>query len=418
MDAYEQHNEVSTSYNNNNLKHNFNECKNDFYQYVDVTYLDKEKQVEKDFYDERNYKVKIEEPNQNLTTPFLVKDILNINQTNYNYDRNDVWKYNERERRPYDYDPVYQNQGYCPAEYFNQVYPNVPVPNFDPYWTQEYHDHKVDEYYNYNPYGHNIHHQNYEQYSDGTSLHVSPENPLKIESTPSYINHIEREAVPTTSESVESEKNLCTQFSTEHMVKGTDLCRKNTKTPTCEKERKDKSAKRKPRILFSQTQVHALEVRFRNQRYLTAPEREQLAVTLNLSPTQVKIWFQNRRYKSKRIKSPEVSTSTDAKPSKILSGKKLFKPENREVQVPASSYEAYRDTRCDTKPFSNENLSSTMYFDDSLTFDNQTEKYTAQVGSTPDIQAMYTTDTVVLGDRKEIYDEPEIKKYFPLNFVC
>lgn len=192
----------------------------------------------------------------------------------------------------------------------------------------------------------------------------------------------------------------------------------STETPTCEKERKDKSAKRKPRILFSQTQVHALEVRFRNQRYLTAPEREQLAVTLNLTPTQVKIWFQNRRYKSKRIKSPEVSTSTDAKPSKSLSGKKLFRPENREVQASASSYEAYRDARCENKPFSNDNLSSTIYFEDSLTFDNQTEKYPAQVGSTPDIQAMYTTETVDLGDRKGMYDEPEIKKYFPLNFVC
>lgn len=227
MDVYEQHNEVSTSFNNNNLKHNYNECKNDFYQYVDVTYLDKEK-AEKDFYDERNYKVKIEEPNQNLTTPFLVKDILNINQTNYNYDRNEVWKYNERDRRPYDYEPVYQNQGYCPAEYFNQVYPNVSVPNFDPYWTQEYHDHKVDDYYNYNAYGHNIYHQSYDQYSDGTSLHVSQENTLKIESAPSYLNHVERESIPTSSERVENEKNLCSQFSSDPIVKGTDMCRKNT----------------------------------------------------------------------------------------------------------------------------------------------------------------------------------------------
>ena len=60
-------------------------------------------------------------------------------------------------------------------------------------------------------------------------------------------------------------------------------------------------AKRKPRVLFSQTQVLELERRFRQQRYLSAPEREVLAQTLNLSPTQVKIWFQNRRYKSKRL---------------------------------------------------------------------------------------------------------------------
>nr|XP_036217189.1 muscle-specific homeobox protein tinman [Bactrocera oleae] len=58
--------------------------------------------------------------------------------------------------------------------------------------------------------------------------------------------------------------------------------------------------KRKPRVLFSQAQVLELECRFRMQKYLTGAEREVIAHKLNLSPTQVKIWFQNRRYKSKR----------------------------------------------------------------------------------------------------------------------
>lgn len=59
--------------------------------------------------------------------------------------------------------------------------------------------------------------------------------------------------------------------------------------------------KRKPRVLFSQSQVLELERRFRQQRYVSAPERELLAQSLNLTATQVKIWFQNRRYKSKRV---------------------------------------------------------------------------------------------------------------------
>ena len=45
--------------------------------------------------------------------------------------------------------------------------------------------------------------------------------------------------------------------------------------------------KKKPRILFSQSQVTELEQRFKQQKYLNANEREQLANKLNLTPTQV-----------------------------------------------------------------------------------------------------------------------------------
>ncbi|NXJ03863.1 NKX26 protein, partial [Odontophorus gujanensis] len=58
--------------------------------------------------------------------------------------------------------------------------------------------------------------------------------------------------------------------------------------------------RRKPRVLFSQTQVLELERRFKQQKYLSALEREHLANVLQLTSTQVKIWFQNRRYKCKR----------------------------------------------------------------------------------------------------------------------
>ncbi|NXU05219.1 NKX26 protein, partial [Buphagus erythrorhynchus] len=58
--------------------------------------------------------------------------------------------------------------------------------------------------------------------------------------------------------------------------------------------------RRKPRVLFSQAQVLELERRFQRQEYLSGGEREQLARRLQLSAAQVKIWFQNRRYKSRR----------------------------------------------------------------------------------------------------------------------
>uniref|UniRef100_A0A8C3TCL2 Homeobox domain-containing protein n=1 Tax=Chelydra serpentina TaxID=8475 RepID=A0A8C3TCL2_CHESE len=58
--------------------------------------------------------------------------------------------------------------------------------------------------------------------------------------------------------------------------------------------------RRKRRVLFSQAQVYELEKRFELQKYLTAPEREHLAKVTHLTPNQVKIWFQNHRYKMKR----------------------------------------------------------------------------------------------------------------------
>ncbi|XP_074866027.1 homeobox protein Nkx-2.5 [Carettochelys insculpta] len=65
-------------------------------------------------------------------------------------------------------------------------------------------------------------------------------------------------------------------------------------------ERPRQRKRRKPRVLFSQAQVYELERRFKQQKYLSAPERDHLASALKLTSTQVKIWFQNRRYKCKR----------------------------------------------------------------------------------------------------------------------
>uniref|UniRef100_A0A915AYI2 Homeobox domain-containing protein n=1 Tax=Parascaris univalens TaxID=6257 RepID=A0A915AYI2_PARUN len=59
--------------------------------------------------------------------------------------------------------------------------------------------------------------------------------------------------------------------------------------------------RRKARTVFSDQQLQGLEKRFESQRYLSTPERIELATTLNLSETQVKTWFQNRRMKHKKV---------------------------------------------------------------------------------------------------------------------
>lgn len=80
-----------------------------------------------------------------------------------------------------------------------------------------------------------------------------------------------------------------------------------TSSPDCTKTTNSRARlRRKPRVLFSQAQVSELERCFRQQRYLSGPEREHLAHTLKLTSTQVKIWFQNRRYKCKRQKQDKT----------------------------------------------------------------------------------------------------------------
>ncbi|NXI13739.1 VEX1 protein, partial [Irena cyanogastra] len=60
------------------------------------------------------------------------------------------------------------------------------------------------------------------------------------------------------------------------------------------------AASGRPRTKFSAAQLQELERSFREQRYIGAGEKRRLAAALNLSQSQIKTWFQNRRMKFKR----------------------------------------------------------------------------------------------------------------------
>ncbi|RWS07084.1 homeobox protein B-H1-like protein [Dinothrombium tinctorium] len=53
---------------------------------------------------------------------------------------------------------------------------------------------------------------------------------------------------------------------------------------------------RKARTAFTDYQLKTLEKTFENQKYLSVQDRIELAAKLNLTDTQVKTWYQNRRY--------------------------------------------------------------------------------------------------------------------------
>ena len=52
---------------------------------------------------------------------------------------------------------------------------------------------------------------------------------------------------------------------------------------------------RKARTAFTDSQLQSLEKAFDKQKYLSVQDRQELAAKLNLTDTQVKTWFQNRR---------------------------------------------------------------------------------------------------------------------------
>ncbi|XP_059615147.1 homeobox protein unplugged [Phlebotomus argentipes] len=162
----------------------------------------------------------------------------------------------------------------------------------------------------------------YTAYSQGDSAAKFPDDRrMSMQVFPTKIEDHDKTGVDV--ESTDSCSDLSMTMSPDGSHKNRDLCpsdsecsddgnvsigatsgRHATNSDTGKQSASGSSSKsRRRRTAFTSEQLLELEREFHAKKYLSLTERSQIATTLKLSEVQVKIWFQNRRAKWKRVKA-------------------------------------------------------------------------------------------------------------------
>nr|XP_057919450.1 homeobox protein CDX-1-like [Doryrhamphus excisus]XP_057919451.1 homeobox protein CDX-1-like [Doryrhamphus excisus]XP_057919452.1 homeobox protein CDX-1-like [Doryrhamphus excisus]XP_057919453.1 homeobox protein CDX-1-like [Doryrhamphus excisus]XP_057919454.1 homeobox protein CDX-1-like [Doryrhamphus excisus]XP_057919456.1 homeobox protein CDX-1-like [Doryrhamphus excisus]XP_057919457.1 homeobox protein CDX-1-like [Doryrhamphus excisus]XP_057919458.1 homeobox protein CDX-1-like [Doryrhamp len=104
--------------------------------------------------------------------------------------------------------------------------------------------------------------------------------------------------------------------------------------------------KDKYRVVYTDHQRQELETEFQFNRYITMRRKSELSVALSLSERQVKIWFQNRRAKERKInrkklqdsQQPSTSSTTPPVPTGSTDGHNATSPGSHILSNAISEY--------------------------------------------------------------------------------
>ncbi|XP_020856655.2 ventral anterior homeobox 2 [Phascolarctos cinereus] len=96
---------------------------------------------------------------------------------------------------------------------------------------------------------------------------------------------------------------------------------------------------KRTRTSFTAEQLYRLEMEFQRCQYVVGRERTELARQLNLSETQVKVWFQNRRTKQKKDQSRDSEKNSSTSTSEAFATSNILRllEQGRLLSVPRAS---------------------------------------------------------------------------------